>query len=191
MGASRELKEQCEVALASVGAKNELLGSIAIKCQKIEINSTPTGSEQDTGWDLPAKAVVLDVFIDVTTAEATGTGKTMDVGTATADSGDPDGYLDAVSVASTGVKKGAFAATAGSNNSLIGAAATHTRGAKLTDLLIAGSDADAAAGDGVAVRGVDVSQGGKSIVYKASNNDWAEFRGALYILYLDLDDPVA
>lgn len=68
--------------------------------------STPADdSETDTGVDLPAGNLqIVDAFLVVTTAEATGGTKTLDVGTADGESGgDPDGFIDGQSVAATGV----------------------------------------------------------------------------------------
>src|SRR6185437_12449420 len=75
-------------------------GGAVIRSQAIAIDSTPTGAEQDTGWDLPAKAMVLDVLVDVETAEATGGTKTMTVGLKSSESGgDADGFAVGLSAA--------------------------------------------------------------------------------------------
>lgn len=171
---------------AEIDAVADLSASGAVhKIKKIAISATPTGAEQDTGWDLPAKAVVHDTWVDSTTAEVTGGTKTLDIGTKAAEGGDADGWLDGVSVAATGLKKGAFVQTTGSLNNYVGAAATHTRGELLTELLIAGEDVTSG-GDGVAVPGFDVASGGKSVVYTSGSADWAEFRGAIYIEYSEV-----
>lgn len=166
-----------ELDLSAVGA--------GIKIKKLSISSTPTGSEQDTTWDLPAKAAVLKVWVDVTTAEATGGTKTLDIGTDGSGSNDPDGFIDGLDVSSTGVKTGRVVATAGSNNGYVGASATHTHGILMFDRLVAGEDV-ANGGDGVAVLGADVTSGAESITYTAGSADWAEFRGAIYIMYIEL-----
>jgi hypothetical protein len=168
------------------GTGTNLLNTAKVK--QISISTTPTGSEQDTGWDLPAKSMVIDVWVDVTTAEATGGTKTLDVGLLAGESGgDLDGFIDGVSVSTTGIKKGVFVQTTGSNNNYLGAAGTHTRGVLLTELLIAGEDT-AAGGDGVGIKGVHLSTAvtAKSVVYKAGSNDFAEFRGTINILYVEL-----
>src|SRR6056297_1861115 len=72
------------------------------KIGKIAITAPEDNSEQSTGFVLPDKAIVHDVFLDVTTAEVTGTTKTINVGTDSTDSGDADGYLAGVSVSTTG-----------------------------------------------------------------------------------------
>lgn len=62
---------------------------------------TQNASETDTGFDLPAGAVIIGMpFIEVTTAVASGT---IDVGILSSESGgDADGFLDAVSCATAG-----------------------------------------------------------------------------------------
>lgn len=157
----------------------------ALKVAKYAIAANPTGVEQDTGLDLPAKAIVVRVCVSVTTAEATGTTKTLDVGTDGSGSNDPDGFLDGVSVSTTGLKCGSFNSTTGSNNTYVGAASTHTRGALLTELLIAGEDT-AAGGDGVAVPGWNVTSGGESITFTAGSNNFAELRGTILVFYYEV-----
>lgn len=74
-----------------------------------------TSTEVDTLWDLPASAYVYDVLIEVTTAEVTGSTKTLDVGLLSTESGgDADGFVDGVSVAATGVYRGGVALDGGS-----------------------------------------------------------------------------
>jgi hypothetical protein len=68
----------------------------------------------DTGFDILANMLVKDVFPHVTTV---GTGATLDVGTST----DTDGFLDGVSVATTGYVTTAMEEALVSTSSLIGA----------------------------------------------------------------------
>ena len=113
------------------------LGGMQLRVKKIPITSTPTGAEQDTSFDLPSGAVVRDVLVDVTTAEATGATKTLDVGLLSSESGgDADGLLDGVSVAATGLVRGVATLTVGSNETYF---ASSTRGALLATL-VAGTD---------------------------------------------------
>ncbi len=156
------------------------------KIKKIAIASTPTGSEQDSAWDLPASAAVKHVWIFVTTAEATGSTKTLDIGTLT-NSNDPDGWCDGVSVAATGFVDCVFLGTAGSSHTYVHTASSHTRGALLTELLIAGTDGANTNGDGVAVPGYDLSSGAAGVSYTSGSADFAEFRGAIYIEYIELE----
>ena len=85
-----------------------------IVIKKIAV-TTLTNAEIDTGWDLPAKAVVLDAWVNVTTLEATGTTKTIDVGLLSGESGgDTDGFLDGISTATpASLKKGAVTVSGG------------------------------------------------------------------------------
>lgn len=60
--------------------------------------------ETATGFTVPSKGALKPTpWIDVIEIDAT---ETIDVGTATADSGDPDGLLDGISVATAGLVKG-------------------------------------------------------------------------------------
>lgn len=68
------------------------------------IDDTTATTETDTGFDIPDKAHVLPFpSVDVLTLDAT---ETIDVGTLTGDSGDPDGFLDGASVATATHEKG-------------------------------------------------------------------------------------
>ena len=157
-----------------------------VRLYRYKITTTPTGSEQDTGIDLPTTGFVIDAWVDVDTAEATGTTKTLDIGLLSTESGgDLDGFVDGLSVAAAGLIRPRFVPTVGSNNTYLGAAATHTVGALLTGTLIAGEDT-AAGGDGFAMRGWHALNGtAKSLVYKAGSNDFAEFRGSISVLVLE------
>lgn len=186
MASSTPLTQVDETALTGTTATATELNASAdlsvngavIKTKVIAITSTPTGSEQDTGWDLPAKGVLLDVFIDVTTAEATGGTKTIDVGLLSSESGgDADGFIAALSVSATGVKRGQAGVTTGVLSS-------NTRGALLADYT-AGTNADD--------RGLYrekphllTSVTARSVTYTAKSSDWAEFRGSLVILYVEI-----
>jgi len=135
------------------------------KIKAISITTAPTGAEQSTGWSLPDKAIVKKVWIDVTTAEATGGTKTLDVGTDGSGSNDPNGFLAAVSVAATGVKKGTL----------------DSAGQTVGVLLLADED-----GAGAVVPEEDVTSGGDTITYTAGSAGWVEFIGTIYIQYIEL-----
>lgn len=91
---------------------NPVLGEAVTKTKKIHIiaSNLAVGSggaavAYDTSWDLPAKAIVRDVWVDVTTAEVTGSTKTIDIGTKASEAGgDADGFFNDASVSSTGLK---------------------------------------------------------------------------------------
>lgn len=154
-----------------------------VKIKKIDITSAPTGAEQDTGWDLPAKAVILDVFIDVTAAEATGGTKTLDVGLKSGESGgDANGFLAAISVAATGLIRGKAALTAGANESYF---ASTTRGA-LFGTFLAGTNAAGDVGTCYEQPHASTSVTAKSLTYTAGSNDFIEFRGSIYVVYEEI-----
>ena len=61
-------------------------------------------SETQTNFTLPDNAIVKNVFLNVITVDAT---ETVDVGTM-GTSNDPDGYLDAASLATAGLVRGSL-----------------------------------------------------------------------------------
>lgn len=167
--------------VAKAVERNLALSSRKIK--RIPITSTPTGSEQDTGFDLPAKGIVTNVWIDVTTAEATGGTKTMSVGLLASETGgDTNGFIASASVAATGIVQPTVTATTGSNEVYLSAS---TYGALLADFT-AGTDVATDVGTFVGKRHI-LNGTARSVVYDADDSDWAEFRGDIYIEYIDLD----
>lgn len=141
----------------------EYLGDslLPVKVKKLDITADFGNTEQDTGWDLPTKCIVLDVFVDVTTADAS---QTLDVGTNGSGSDDPDGFLDGVSVNDTGVVKGTLASGG------------QTKGALLR------ADEN---GSGILVPEADVSSGGESVTFTGSDTT-NTMRGSIYVLYIEL-----
>lgn len=79
------------------------------KYAKAPLTIVADTNSHDTAIVLPAKAIITNVFVDVTTQEATGATKTVDIGIS---GGDEDGLLDGVSVAATGVIIGTLASGA-------------------------------------------------------------------------------
>lgn len=161
---------QRDTKITATGAELNMLDlsavGAALKVKTIDIDTPADGAETGTGFVLPDAAVVLDVFVHVLTAEATGATKTLDVGTDSVDSGDADGYIDGVNVASTGIKRPSLA---------FGAV---TRGVLLKENT----------GDGTAPVPIpDVTMGGKEITYTAGSADFVELVAKLYIVYLELD----
>ena len=77
-----------------------------IKTVKIDVPIAASTDEQTLHTGLPDNALIVRAWLNVATAEATGGTTTLTLGTATADSGDPDGFVKSVSVATTGVKVG-------------------------------------------------------------------------------------
>lgn len=166
------------------------VGSMILRVKEIEITAAMiVGTEIDTGFDLPANALLVDAWINCRTAEATGATKTIDLGLLSSESGgDADGFMDGLSVAATGMKIPNWVQTTGANNNYLGAAATHTIGALLTGLLIAGEDI-AAGGDGFASRRAHAS---KSVTSKSvsitTGSAFTEFKGSILLHYLDHND---
>jgi len=141
----------------------------------------PNTSETDTGVDLPSNAVVLDVFVLVTQADA---GITLDVGLlSTETGGDADGFLSGVSLANTGLVGGSVTITAGSNNTY---ASATTYGAYLASFA-AGQDV-ADGGDGIFAKKIFFTDSveAKSISYTCSAGaDTAS--GFIVFLILELE----
>lgn len=75
-----------------------------------------SSSEVETSYNLNAGEVVLDAWIKVTTAPSAGTTKTLDVGLKDVDA---DGFLDGVSVATVGTKKGTLVSSGQTQGALL------------------------------------------------------------------------
>ena len=82
-----------------VGASTKFIHRTAV------IRCDAQTTETQTEFTLPTNAITRDVYLNVITADAT---ETVDVGTA-GTSNDPNGFLAAVSLASTGIVKGSLA----------------------------------------------------------------------------------
>jgi hypothetical protein len=153
-----------------------VVGGLA-KVKKLPITANFDNTEQDTGWDLPAKALVLDVWVDVTTADA---GETLDVGLKAGESGgDADGFLDGISVNATGIQRPGVALDGGNayyNTTLRGAMLRH---------FVQGSGAD---DRGLYSEKPHLSDSvtAKSVVYSGSHATANTMRGAIYVRYIEL-----
>lgn len=135
--------------------KNEE-GVMKVMAIRVAASGILSTAEQLTGFTLPAGAVVHNSYLDVLTAEATGTGKTVEWGISGVDD---DGFGDAVSVSSTGRKILSLANGA------------ETRGALLK---VAGSGGNVP---------IDYVGGGGVVTWKMSHNNWVEFVGDIIIVY--------
>lgn len=155
------------------------------RVHKIAIATAPTGAEQDTGFALPAKALLLDVFLDVTTAEATGTTKTMNIGLLSSQSGgDADGFAIGVSVATIAMVRPGPAITVGASESYV---SSFTRGPFLTaGVQIDGTDLDGDVGTYFEKPFATNSVVAKNVSFTAGSSNWVEFRGAIYLVYVEL-----
>jgi len=146
--------------------------SVAERIKVIPITVVASTAEQDTGVDLPATAVVLDAYVQVLTAEATGTTKTVDVGTLSTESGgDADGFLDGISVATpTGVKVPSLVAGA------------VTRGVLLKETV---TDSAAATHSSPLPYTTAAHPSARSISYTLGSNDFVELVAKIVIRYLE------
>lgn len=132
--------------------------------KKISIGFADGTTETDTSWDLPANALVRDIYVNVTTAEATGTTKTIDIGLLASESGgDADGFVDALPVSATGVIYPTLTTTA-------------TWGALLLENGLATSEKVVVPHDAGSVTA-------KSVSWTPGSNDFAELAADIYIVY--------
>lgn len=152
-----------------------------IKIAELSIFDRGTG-EKDTGFDLPTKGVVFDVFVDITTLEATATTKTIDVGLLASESGgDADGFLDGASTAAAATVRGSATATDGTNQNYFAAAPT------LGVLLRTGSLGTDAAGEAAALlKTPHVLNGTAKSVSYTLGSAHTEVVGNIYVVYADL-----
>ena len=187
-----EVNQRMRIADVEVTATADEINSLDLsavgalmKVKKLSIASAPTGSEQDTGWDLPAKSIVYDVILDVITAEVTGTTKTMNIGLKAGESGgDADGFAAAINCASTGLVRPGVTVTSGATETYVSA---FTRGALLTSgTPIAGTNTVGDEGSYYEKPFLATSVTAKSVCFTASAANWAEFRGDIYIVYAEI-----
>jgi len=76
-----------------------------------------TAAEHSTGFNLPANAILSDVFLNVITPEVTGGTKTVEVGLLSSEAGgNAAGFLNGVSVAAAGLVIGNAVVTVGGSN---------------------------------------------------------------------------
>lgn len=137
-----------------------------------------TATEVDTGYDLPDNCIVLDVLIEVITAD---TGEVIDVGLLSSESGgDTDGFLDGVSVNATGLVAGNAVLTTGSNETYMSSC---TLGALLATFL-AGSDAVEDVGTFVKKMHLSDAVTAKSVVYD-HNATTPTSTGYIHLLILE------
>lgn len=154
--------------LSASNKGSQIFTEVVRKSRIIPIDFADGTSETDTSFTLPTYAIVRNVLVRVKTAEATGTTKTIDVGTNTSGvSDDPDGFLDGISVASTGLVGPTLVSTG------------QTRGALLRD------DED---GAGALVPNVDVSSGGAVVSWTPGSADFAELEADIIIEYDEVVD---
>lgn len=158
-----------------------LLG-FGLKIAKARIAAASSAFAAETNlFTLPTKAIVVDCFVDVITAEATGGTKTVDVGTSTV-SDDPDGFLDGVSVAGIAMVKGAATFTTGSNETFF---ASSTYGDLLAPVQIAGSDTATDVGTYLEAKN-DLTSLGAVVSASPGSADFAELVADVYVVYYEI-----
>lgn len=159
------------------------------KVKVIRIKASDGTSEVDTGWSLPSNAIVEDVLLNVITAEASGTTKTINVGPlSTETGGDADGYLAGVSVASTGLVGSSFTVTetAGANETYI-SAITSTYGAFLAQLdSELGTDLAGDTGYVNLLPKKHLNSNGNTISWTPGSADFAELEADIIIFYKEI-----
>lgn len=147
------------------------------KCMVFPMVFNAGGTEVDTGLDLPVKAQVYDVGVEVITVDAT---ETVDLGLLSSETaGDADGFIAALSVAVAGFVK-PYANTTGSNE-------TYVSTAKLGVLLgpsLVGTDVDKDNGIAKGWGHVVDGSNAKSITYTPSTSD--TFAGYGYVMFKKL-----
>jgi len=143
-----------------------------VKFKKAHIASPVDTTETLTGITMPAKCLILDVFIDVLTVDA---GETLLVG----NEDDPNGFGNLLSLAATGIIRGQALLTAGGNETYF---VSNTRGALLSRFA-AGSNV--ATDVGTYQEFPNTTSGGQTISYSTSaGTDTAVFD--VYVTYLEL-----
>lgn len=150
-----------------------------LQVKKIAITDLTDG-ENDTAWDLPTKAVVYDVLVEITTAEATATTKTIDIGLLSSESGgDADGFIDGLSTAATGQFRGTRVVTTGANTKYFASA---TRGVLMVDFQ-AGTDVGGDEGLYSEKPHIASSVTAKSVTFTLGEAA-TELAGNIYIVYV-------
>ena len=165
--AELNLNDGLTATAAEVNTIADLSSNGAIfRVESVDITSAVSGAEFHTALDLPAKCVVYDVFMDVTTAESTASTKTIDVGLLSSESGgDANGFLVGVSIASEGIVKGTLLNT----------------GQTLGALLSVDED-----GSATLVREPHVCNGTAVSISVTGQVDLAELEATIYVVYAEL-----
>lgn len=163
-------------------AKRDLGVAINVvrKTRIIRIKYSDGTSETDTTFDLPSNGFVHDVFVNVITAEATGTTKTIDIGLLSSETGgNADGFADGLIVSATGIVRPQATVTTGLNETYYSA---NTRGVFLSSFLVG---TDAASDFGVYTEKPHVigSVTAKSITWTPGSANFAELVADLVIVY--------
>ena len=145
--------------------------------EKVSISSAGS-TEITTSYRLPDDCLVVDAFVNVTTAAAA---TLLDVGMLATTSGDANGFLNQVSVATTGIVTGAFgSSTSGSPGLFL---SSNTLGALLS-VYTAGSTVANVQGFGARNHWDSASITENVVSFTADTT--VAFAGDLYIGYVDV-----
>lgn len=168
---------------------NSIQNDVVERVKVIRINASDGTGENDTGWDLPSTAIVTKVLVNVKTAEATGTTKTIDVGLLSTESGgDADGFLDGIDVSTTGLKGPGVTVTetAGVNETYISAVAS-TYGALLADVNFElGTDTAGDTGYVNVNEKWHINENGNSVSWTPGSADFADLVADIIIFYKEI-----
>lgn len=135
------------------------------------------GTEVDTGIDLPLDCIVTDARVEVVTSDSS---ETVDIGLLSSETaGDADGFIAAVSVASTGYPA-LVTYTTGSNETYLSA----TKYGALLGSFVIGADVVGDAGNAVKQGHIVTGSNAKSVSYTPSSSDTFAGYGHLYFQML-------
>jgi hypothetical protein len=173
-----------EIAMLIVIAPRDVAAATGTgyRIVKTRVAAASSGFAAETDlFTLPAKCIVVDAWVDIITAEATGSSKLVDIGTSTV-SNDPNGFVEGLSVAATGVIVPVAAFTTGSQITFF---ASSTYGALLAPVQVAGADD---ADDSGAYLEAKFDKTSVAAVVSASpaGADFAEFVGDIYVAFIEL-----
>ena len=167
--------------LSVVNKAYNAVTTVVRKTKVLPIGFADGTTENDTGFDLPANGLLQDIWVNVKTAEATGTTKSISVGLLSSESGgDADGFIRVLNVASVGLVHPEIFVTTGLNETFY---ADRTYGALLLNFL---AGTDAANDFGLASTLLPYSTAtaiAKSITWTPASTDFAELAAEIVIVY--------
>jgi len=147
------------------------------KCLVFPMVFNAGGTETDTGLDLPVGVIVHEVRVEVVTVDAT---ETVDVGLLSSEtSGDADGFVAAVSVATAGFPALAVFTT-GANETYLSA----VKYGALMGSSVVGADVVGDAGNVVRLGHVVTGSNAVSVTYTPSTSDTFVGYGYVYFRHL-------
>lgn len=161
----------------NAGSGTDLLSLLGRFARVKTISFAKSTTEKDTGWDLPAKSIVLDVIIEV---KAGASGASINVGLLSSESGgDSDGFAASAPCTSQGLVRPQATVTVGNSTAYFSSC---TRGVLLCDFQ-AGTDTNGDEGLYREKPHLSTAVSAKSVSYTTSNHD---ISGNIHILFLEL-----